>query len=148
LNLSTNFLGTAVTADSFLYAVSNNSSPAGASDFQFHSVNLTGLDPAGSGSYWGDYPRIGWNADEYVATFNMFTTNSAQSYGHALVLNISSSNPASANVVDVPNGVTNSTLAPATMHGAAAGGPMYFVEETLNSLGNFTGNSIRIVSEA
>jgi hypothetical protein len=147
LNLSTNFLGTAVTADSFLYAVSNTSSPASASDFQFHSVNLTGLDPAGSGSYWGDYPRIGWNANEYVATFNMFTTNSAQSYGHASVLNISATNPAATTVVDVAGGVTNSTLAPATMHGATASDPMYFVEETLNSLGNYTGSSIRVVTE-
>jgi Bacterial Ig-like domain (group 2)/PKD domain len=147
LNLSTNFLGTAVTADSFLYAVSNTSSPASASDFQFYSANLTGRDPAGSGSFWGDYPRIGWNANEYVATFNMFTTNSAQSYGHALVLNISTATPSTTTAVDDLVGGTNATLAPATMHGAAASDPMYFVEETLNSLGNFTGNSIRVVTE-
>jgi hypothetical protein len=147
LNLSTNFLGTAVTADSFLYAVSSTSSPASASDFHFYSANLTTRDPAGSGSYWGDFPRLGWNANAYVATFNMFTTNSAQSYGHALALNISSTAPGTTTVVDVPNGVTNATLAPATMHGSSGADPMYFVEETLNSLGNPTGNSIRVATE-
>jgi hypothetical protein len=147
LNLSTNALGTAVTADSFLYAVSNNSSPASASNFHFYSANLTARDPAGSGSYWGDFPRLGWNANAYVATFNMFTTNSAQSYGHALALNISSTAPSTTTVVDLPGGVTNATLAPATMHGSSSTDPMYFVEETLNSLGNPTGNSIREATE-
>jgi hypothetical protein len=147
LNLTTTLFGT-VSADSFLYAVSNTSSPTSASDFQFQSVNLTGLDPAGSGSFWGDFPRIGWNANEYVATFNMFTNNIlSPTYDHALVLNISSATPGTTKIVDVPGGVTNATLAPATMHGAAASDPMYFVEETLNSSGNFTGNSIRVVSE-
>jgi hypothetical protein len=72
LNLTISVFGTP-SADSYLYAVSNNSSPTSASDFTFHSVNLTNLDPAGSGSYWGDFPRIGWNATAYVASFNMFT---------------------------------------------------------------------------
>src|SRR4029077_4149045 len=49
------------SSDSYLYAVSKNSSPASGSDFTFHSVDLTGLDPAGSGSFWADFPRIGWN---------------------------------------------------------------------------------------
>src|SRR5206468_3341381 len=53
LNLSTNLFGTVITADSLLYAVSNNASPASANDFHFYSANLTARDPAGSGSYWG-----------------------------------------------------------------------------------------------
>ncbi len=147
LNLTTNASGTAVTADSFLYAVSNNSSPASASDFHFYSANLTARDPAGSGAYWGDFPRLGWNANAYVATFNMFTTNSAQSYGHALALNINSAAPGTTTVLDAPGGVTNATLAPAVMHGSSSTDPMYFVEETLNSLGGPTGNSIRVATE-
>ena len=43
--------------------------------------------------------------------------------------------------------MTNATLAPATMHGSSSTDPMYFVEETLNSAGNPTGNSIRVVKE-
>jgi hypothetical protein len=146
-NLTTNFLGTTITGDTYLYAVSNNSSPTSASDFRFFSANLTTRDPAGSGSYWGDFPRLGWNANAYVVTFNAFTTNSAQSYNHSLALNISSSAPGTNTVVDVPGGVTNSTLVPAAMHGAAATDPMYFLEETLDSVGNPTGNSIRVATE-
>jgi hypothetical protein len=145
LNLTENIFG-GVTSDTFLYAVSNNSSPASASDFQFFSVNLTSRDPAGSGSYWGDFPRIGWNANEYAATFNMFTTR-GQLYSHPLVLNISASTPGTTTLADISGGVTNFTLAPATMHGSTTSNPMYFVEETLNSSGASTGNSIRVVTE-
>jgi hypothetical protein len=143
------FFGT-VDSDAFDYAVSTKNNPASASDFTMHSVNLTNLDPAGSGTFWGDFPRIGWNANAYVATFNMFTSfisTFTQNYNHALVLNISSSNPSTTKLVDVSGGVTNATLAPATMHGASTSDPMYFVEETLNSAGNATGNSIRVVTE-
>jgi hypothetical protein len=132
------------SADSFLYAVSNNNSPASASDFTFHSVDLTGLDPAGSGSFWADFPRIGWNANAYVASFNMFTNGIfTQNYDHALVLNLEVTAPSSGTLALVPGGTANGTLAPATMHGSAATDPMYLVEESSTS----PGKAITIVAE-
>jgi hypothetical protein len=143
------FFGT-VDSDAFLYAISNKNNPTSGSDFTMYSVDLTGRDPAGASTFWADFPRVGWNNGAYVATFNMFTVfinTFAENYDHPLVLNISSSTPTTTTLADIPGGVTNATLAPATMHGASAGGPMLFVEETLDSLGNPTGNSIRVVTE-
>jgi hypothetical protein len=150
LDLNIDPLFGTVDSDSFMYAVSSNNNPTSATDFTMHSVDLTKLDPAGSGNFWADFPRVGWNGTAYVASFNMFDVFLAtlnENYSHPLVLNISSSNPSTTKLVDVPGGVTNATLAPATMHGATASDPMYFVEETLTSAGNITGNSIRVVTE-
>jgi hypothetical protein len=150
LDLSIDSIFGTVDSDAFDYAVSTKNNPTSASDFTMHSVNLTSNDPAGSSKFWGDFPRIGWNANAYVATFNMFTSfvnTGAENYVHPLVLNVSSSNPGTTTLADVPGGVANATLAPATMHGSSSSDPMYFVEETLNSSGNPTGNSIRVVKE-
>jgi hypothetical protein len=143
LNVTLDFLGNP-SADSYLYAVSKNNSPASVSDFTFHSVNLTQLDPAGSGSFWADFPRIGWNASAYVASFNMFTNGFfSQTFDHSLVLSLETANPSTGILALVPGGTANGTLAPATMHGSAATDPMYLVEESSAS----PGKAITVVSE-
>jgi hypothetical protein len=145
MDITAGLLG--VTADKFDYAVSNNSNPMSKNDFTFFQVDLTNKDPAGANQFFGDFPRAGWNATEFAISFNMFTTNSAQAYSHALVLNINSSTPGTITLADITGGITHATLAPATMHGASSSDPMYFVEEALNSMGNPTGNQINIVTE-
>jgi hypothetical protein len=135
------------TSASFDYAVSTTSNPAGAADFTYYSVNLTTGDPAGANAFWADFPRVGWNANALVVSFNMFTADAAQAYNHALILNINPQGPATTTLLDVPGGVSNATLVPAVMHGAAATDPMYFLEETLDASGTPTGNSLRVFTE-
>jgi hypothetical protein len=140
-----------ITSDQFDYAVSAPGADPTASnfnsDFTFYSVDLTNSDPAGPGSYFGDYPRLGWNANAFVVSFNMFTADFSESYDHPLILNISTANPATTQVVDVPNTFHNSTVVPAVMHGSSTTDPMYLVEETLDINGNPTGNSISVGTE-
>jgi hypothetical protein len=136
------FFGT-VNSDAFDYAVSTTSNPQTASDFTKYSVGLTNFDSG----YFGDFPRLGWNHDAYVVTFNMFTTGFSETYGHPLVLSLNSTNPATGVIGDIPGGGSNATVTPTVMYGSQAGAPMYFVEETLNSSGNPTGNSITVVTE-
>jgi hypothetical protein len=142
LNITFDIFGNP-SSDSYLYAVSNNNSPQSASDFTFHSVNLTNLDPAGSWSFWADYPRIGWNASAYAASFNMFTNGFVQNFDHVLVLNLEVASPGTGTLALVPGGTSNGTLAPDNMHGSTATDPMYLVEES----GTSPGKAITVVSE-
>jgi Bacterial Ig domain len=161
LDLSLSFFGT-VNGDSFLYAVSDSANPTldstgdGKAFTEMHAINLTENVPAGT--VWADYPRIGWNADGYYVTFNMFTTGFFNTYDHASVISIDKATAIDANNssftfthTNMPGGITQATLAPATMHGSTASTPgspqpMYFVEEKLDSNGNATGSAIRVVT--
>ncbi len=161
LDLSVSFFGT-INGDSFLYAVSDSSNPTldttgdGKAFTEMHAVNMT--ENVAAGTVFADYPRIGWNADGYYVTFNMFTTGFFNAYDHVSVISIDKAAATDANNstftfthTNVPGGITQATLAPATMHGSTASTagspqPMYFVEETLDSNGNATGNAIRVVT--
>ena len=161
LDLSASFFGT-ISGDSFLYAVSDGSDPTqdttgdGKAFTEMHAVNMT--ESVAAGTVFADYPRIGWNADGYYVTFNMFTTGFINSYDHVSVISIDKTAATDANNAtftfthaNVPGGITHATLAPATMHGSTASTPgspqpMYFVEEKLDSNGNATGNAIRVVT--
>lgn len=141
LDLKVNQVFGSVSSDSFLFAVSNNSDPTTAADFtEMHSIDMTG-----NTGVFADYPRIGWNADGYFVSFNMFTTGIfGGSYDHASIIAIGKSsvtdqNNATFTYTQTNLGFPNFTLAPATMHGSSSGDPMYFVEEHLNSRGNTTG---------
>jgi hypothetical protein len=152
LDLSASFFGT-ITSDRLMFAVSNSSDPT-AGFTEMHSIDMTG--PAGA--VFADYPRVGWNADGYAITFNMFTTGFFATYDHAQVVMVDKAsatdvNNASFNFTStaVPGGITQATLAPATMHGSFASTPgnpqpMYFVEEKLDSSGNPVGNAVRVVT--
>lgn len=158
LDLSISFLGT-VNGDAFMYAVSDSSDPTqdtngdGKAFTEMHSIDMTE-----GGSVFADYPRIGWNADGYYVSFNMFGTGFFATYQHASIISIGK---ASATDLDnssfahghaiLSGGITNATLAPATMHGSVPSTPgspqpMYFVEEKLDANGNAVGNTLRVVT--
>jgi Bacterial Ig domain len=161
LDLSVSFFGT-ISSDRLMFAVSDSSDPTadtngdGKAFSEMHSIDLTESVPAGT--VFADYPRVGWNADGYAVTFNMFTTGFFNTYDHASVVMVDKASATDANnasftfrLSDVPGGVGHATLAPATMHGSIASTPgspqpMYFVEEKLDSNGNPVGNAIRVVT--
>lgn len=132
LDLSATVFGT-VSSDRLLIAVSNDSNPLDGFA-EKHSINVTESAIAHSGNVWGDYPRVGWNHDEYVVTLNMFGTGFSQSYDHVSIITIGKTDAIDSNnstfTVTHTNrpGSSNFTMAPATMHDAPPGGPMYFVE--------------------
>ena len=98
---------------------------------------------------WADYPKIGYNREGFVISTNMYPefgggAGGLQSLGdfdHSSVLSISSSNPALP--ITEGNGTNpaigygpravpgkgNFTLAPASMHTAAIGDPMWLVTD-------------------
>jgi hypothetical protein len=106
---------------SFFLAVSNTGDPT--AGFTQMQINLK--ETIGTTSYWADYPKVGWNADAYVFTFNMYSfPTSSAAFDHTQVLSVNKTTLATFRV-DEPTGVF--TMAAATMHGAAPGAPMYFV---------------------
>jgi hypothetical protein len=82
------------------------------------------------GQVWADNGKIGWNADAYVFTANGYTF--AGGYAHELVLSIDKSTVLDRNATTLTSYLVdrsgNISMAPARMHGSAAGGPMWFVE--------------------
>src|SRR5262249_46071423 len=120
---------------SFLYvAVSNDADPT--HGFQeMHKVDIKESSPGGT-SFWGDFPRAGYNADAYVYTVNMFAFPlSKNQFDHVQIIALDKAalldgNNGTFNVVrtDRTNPADN-TLVPATVHAAAPGDPMWLVEE-------------------
>jgi hypothetical protein len=99
-----------------------------------------------------DFPKIGFNADEVVVTFNQDTT--ADLFDHILVLSMSapqlfsglfSSFLADQSSTPQTNPSGGPTLFPAQMHGSSSGNPMFFVE-TGPVNGSNVGNSMYVVS--
>jgi hypothetical protein len=105
----------------FDFAVSDTSDPTGGWTFRRYDMN----DLVAGVADFADYPRMGWNADAYVVSFNMFLD--AATFDHVDALSIDKSTLVGHRQV-VPGGPTHFTMAPATMHGAAPAGPMWFVE--------------------
>jgi hypothetical protein len=114
---------TNASSDSFDFAVSNNSDAT-----QGFTVHKFAVD---EGSSFAVFPRMGVNADAIFVSFNMFTTSN---YLHPQILTIQKStvlNGTSSSFSSFHHDQNSSlyTLDPANMHGAAAGGPEYFVTE-------------------
>lgn len=105
----------------FDFAVSNTSDPTGGWTFRRFDMN----DLVDGVADFADYPRMGWNADAYVVSFNMFLN--AATFDHVDTLSIDKSTLVGHREI-VPGGLTHFTMAPATMHGAAPGSPMWLVE--------------------
>ena len=110
-------------------AVSDTSDPtAGFTEMQRIEVDETN---AGGQALWGDQPKFGRNADAYVFSFNMFAFDG--SFDHVQTLAIDKST-----VLDMdPTTLTYYTndwapnrysAVPATMHGSASGGPLWFMD--------------------
>jgi methionine-rich copper-binding protein CopC len=122
-----------------LLAVSKDSNPL--DGFSTYDLDVS------EGGQVPDFPRIGWNNDEVVITFNMYNGSD-----HVQILAFSTTsifaNPPSLTLGtdyfsnDRGSGFSDFTMAAATMHGATAGMPMYFVEE--NGFDN--GSQMRVVS--
>lgn len=120
---------------SFLdFAVSNSSDPtAGFTEMQ--QINVK--EVIGPNSYWGDFPRLGWNADAYVIGLNMYTFPSSTSPGldHAQIIALTKSslldqNPATfSGFASDRFGPNVDIMAPASMHGSKPGDPMWFVQD-------------------
>jgi hypothetical protein len=115
----------------FDLAVSNDADPTHGFTLRRYDMNdgVGGFDGA-------DFPRLGWNADAYVISFNMFINDVR--YDHVDTLSIDKTSLVGYRQV-VPGGLANHTLAPATMHGASPGDPMWLVE---GAGGNINGDGI------
>jgi hypothetical protein len=118
------------------FAVSNTSDPAAGFNLRRYDLN----DGVG-GFDFADFPRLGWNADAYVASFNMFAGGSA--YDHVNTLSIDKQTLTGYRVM-VPGGTQHNTMAPATMHGSMPGDPMYFVD-TSDQVTTHGGSRVEVV---
>ena len=91
---------------------------------------------SGEGRKFLDYPRFGYNADAFFIEGNMFRGNT---FSNVQVITINKTN---LNIASRHDDSSLFTLTPAAMHGAATGGPEYFVESN-----NSGGSSLAVVTE-
>jgi hypothetical protein len=108
----------------FDFAVSNDSDPHDGWNIYRYDMN----DGTAS-SLLADYPKMGYNADAYFISFNMFTTG----FSHVDILSIDKSTLDGYRNI-VPGGASNMTLVPAVMHDANPGDPEWLVESGSNSV--------------
>jgi hypothetical protein len=117
---------------SFDFAVSNDSNPLDGFS-EMHRVDTTEVSPRTGETLFTDFPRLGWNADAYVVSFNMFGFQTQNQYNTQLLTiqksTVLDQNSATLTDYQVDLPLPNSTIVPATMHGSSAGGPMWLVEE-------------------
>ncbi len=122
----------------FVMGISKTSNPTSFSTTDWNYYRFNADDPS-AGFDFADYPKMGYNADGYVITFNQF--KNASSYDHVAVLAVRNDGT-SPGVQAVPGGISHFTLAPASMHDNAPGGPMWFVE---NGGTFFSSSSVNVV---
>jgi hypothetical protein len=104
----------------FDVAISNDSDP----NDGWYEARYNMYDGIGSGTL-NDYPKMGYNADAYVISFNMFPSGGPF---HVDTLSIDKNTLAGyANIV--PGGSNNGTLVPAVMHDANPGDPEWLIED-------------------
>src|SRR5262249_49375060 len=101
---------------------SNNPTGLGTADWNFYRFNVN--DGVG-GFDFADYPKLGYDADGYVVSVNMFP--GATFFDHASVLAVTNSGT-SPGIQVVPGGISHFTMAPARMHAVGSGTSMWFVE--------------------
>jgi hypothetical protein len=133
----------------FDFAISNDSDPTHGFS-EMHQIDDTEISPRTGEQLFTDFPRVGWNADAYVVSFDMFGFFTEFPYNvQLLTINKSSvtdGNPATLSYTQVDRPAPNSTMVPATMHGSKPGDPMWFVEEKgLEQNGDY--HHLRIVKE-
>jgi hypothetical protein len=126
-------------------AVSNDSDPThGFTEMQRIDVH-SGM---GKDLLLGDFPRLGWNADAYVITMNMYHTNGTKltTFDHVRLVTMQKASLLDQNkatftdfVVDRA-GAAGANLTPAVMHGSQAGSPMWFVESP-----DLGGNAVSVI---
>jgi len=122
-----------------LYAVSNSSNPLDGFS-EMHRIDVTENGNTLSETIFADFPKIGWNADVQVITFNGFGSVSEQ-FDHVSVIVIDKStvldgNNGTFSFSHIDRGPDDFTLMPTLMHGAESGDPMWFVIESASALGS------------
>jgi len=108
-------------------AISNDSNPTDGFTFQRLSIQET----SGTTTLRGDNERIGWNADAWVITSKMDSGFGSTTANFHSRLDVIYKSDFTDHSIDGPN-TTSSTdlnfaITPATMHGATAGSPLWFV---------------------
>jgi hypothetical protein len=135
------------TATNFVDIAVSNDWKAADGFTEMHRVNV---GAEGTSNGFADYPRVGYNADAFFVTFNMFALTTGQPYQHVQVFAASLASLTDANSSTF---VTNHfdepdsnlfTLAPAAMHGAPANGTMYFVTE--GDTANYTIDVVKLTN--
>jgi hypothetical protein len=110
----------------FYFAISTSSNPTTLTtaswNFFRYTVTQTGITTP-------DYPKIGYNADGFVVSFNQFGNSG---FNHSAVLAIGNDG-SSPGIQSIPGGAGVFTAAPASMHDASPGGPMWFTVAPMNS---------------
>ena len=122
-----------------LYAVSNSSNPQDGFS-EMHRINVTEHGNTLNETIFADFPKIGWNADVHVITFNGFGSESEQ-FDHVSVIVIDKSTVLDENnntfsFSHIDRDPADFTLMPTLMHGAQSGDPMWFVIESDNAFGS------------
>lgn len=139
--------GASGTTARLLYAVSDTSNPLDGFT-EMHSIDVDEPALACGGTALADFPRVGWNAEIHVFTFNMFNFVS-DCFDHVSIITIDKST-----ALDVDAGTltfshsdfdnSHFTSTPAVMHGSVSGDPMWFVAEA--DFGNNNGqNELRVI---
>jgi streptogramin lyase len=119
------------TVSRFDFAVSNTSDPTGT--WTLHRYDMT--HDSVPGTYLNDYPRMGYNADAYVISFNMFPLASGTNHVDTLSID---KNGLTGYIYSWPTGTVNIPgPAPALIHDGSAGGPEWLV-------GTGSGSNIKI----
>jgi uncharacterized repeat protein (TIGR01451 family) len=86
------------------------------------------IDMEEQGQFAADYPRFGFNADAIVFAVNMYNAQGT-AFNNVQILSIATSSVGNASLTTVKiDRSSDFTDAPASMHGATPGEPMYFVE--------------------
>jgi uncharacterized repeat protein (TIGR01451 family) len=116
-------LTSATATDNLDFAISNDAD-ATHGFTNFRQVNV------GETSFFADQPRLGINADAYFVELNMYAT-ATQIFDHPQEFTIQKSNFLTGGLTTFHHDFSGNLFSvdPANMHGAAAGGPEYFVSE-------------------
>jgi hypothetical protein len=116
-----------------LLAVSNTSSPNSLTSADWKEIDTVELtEDQGGTLYWGDYPKLGYNREAYVFTFNMFGFSGGTTHARVLAIDKSSvldQNPATVTSFVSNPGNNQFTMCAAAMHDAPVNSPMWFVSE-------------------
>ena len=147
-DLENDSAGTTTETSTLWYAISKNENPASKSDFTINSFAFT-EKPAGNNTqaYSADFDNLGYNANVYSVTVDMYTdatSTSSAIFNHPSIVEIQKgtvSNPTPTPIqIDFPSSFPVEPMTPSRMHGALTGGPMFFV-------GTEDGAKIQVVRE-
>jgi hypothetical protein len=109
-----------------MVAVSNNSTPQNLTTDWTVKVNIDTSENQGGTLYWSDYPKIGYNADSYVFSFNMFGFSGGNVHTRVIAIDKASLLAGAPTTFASDPSSNLFTMAGAAMHGSSAGGPMWF----------------------